>query len=94
MTVCFFLQYLVLKQTKTILALIRGTDKLEGKMYDSDGFNNLVFDSHPLSYSPVTLFTEHWLFFLFLFGPLSHLREQNRGERETTKKNQKIIIKK
>lgn len=28
------------------------------------------------SYLPVILFTEHWLFFLFLFGPLSHLRER------------------
>lgn len=37
-----------------------------------------------IRYSPVMLFTEHWLFFLFLFGPLSHLREREKqeGQRE------------
>lgn len=47
--------------------------------------NNPAPSSTPIiRYSPVMLFTEHWLFFLFLFGPLSHLREREKreGQRE------------
>lgn len=44
-----------------------------------------------IRYSPVMLFTEHWLFFLFLFGPLSHLREREKreGQREERGKRKK-----
>lgn len=46
----------------------KGSDKVKGPV-------------GTIRYSPVILFTEHWLFFLFLFGPLSHLREKkNRNE--------------
>lgn len=47
------------------------------RTYDSDGTDDL--EPVLISYSPVILFTEHWLFFLFLFGPLSHLEGNEKN---------------
>lgn len=52
-----------------------------------------AFPSLSISYSPVILFTEHWLFFLFLFGPLSHLKENEKGERKKKTKIKQEISK-